>query len=88
VVAENGGAKLVFPRVPSKAASGAAQRYSENIQTVSDDEAHAQFVTAIMSAARGMHQSVFTGPRVGRDFKGSLDPSKMWVRIPEVSANE
>ena len=88
VVAENGGAKLVFPRVPSKGASGAAQRYSENIQTVSDDEAHAQFVTAIMSAARGMHQSVFTGPRVGRDFKGSLDPSKVWVRIPEVSANE
>jgi hypothetical protein len=41
-----------------------------------------------MSAARGMHQSVFTGPRVGRDFKGSLDPSKVWVRIPEVSANE
>jgi hypothetical protein len=88
VDAKNGGAKLVFPRVPSTDASGSARLYSENVQSVSDDEAHAQFVTAIMSAARGMHQSVFTGPRVGRDFKGSLDPSKVWVRIPEVSAND
>lgn len=86
--AENGGAKLVFPRVPSTVESGSPRGYSENVQSVSDDTAHAEFVAAIMTAARGMHQSVFTGPRVGRDFKGSLDPDKVWVRIPEVSAHE
>ena len=86
--AENGGAKLVFPRVPSTPKDGPTLAYTENVQGVSDDSAHAQFVAAIMEAARGMHQSVFTGPRVGRDFTGSLDPDKLWVRIPEVSAHE
>jgi hypothetical protein len=86
--AENGGAKLVFPRVPSTSKDGPTLGYTENVQGVSDDSAHAQFVAAIMEAARGMHQSVFTGPRVGRDFTGSLDPDKLWVRIPEVSAHE
>jgi RecB family exonuclease len=86
--AENAGAKLVFPAVPSTPKGGSPLEYTENVQAVSDDTAHAEFAAAIMEAARGMHQSVFTGPRVGRDFAGSLDPNKVWVRIPEVSAHE
>ena len=86
--AKNAGAKLVFPRVPSTTKNGPSVGFTENVQAVSDAAAHSEFVAAIMAAARGMHQSVFTGPRVGRDFMGSLDPNKVWVRIPEVSANE
>jgi len=86
--AENGGAKLVFPLVPSTPKDGPTLGFTENVQGVSDDSAHAEFVAAIMEAARGMHQSVFTGPRVGRGFTGTLDPDKVWVRIPEVSAHE